>query len=534
MGLEEFRYEAARLPFEPAISVVSLMSSRIWPIWTDGSSQVNLAKEMWGEIPLVEIYRSFVARHPGGVPFSQQQTAIVQRVLLDYAREASLEEVLTQDEILGLTRLLVHAHDLVDASHASLDRDQANLMELLAYVMQVGAYYERPALLNTFGRSYDLFLQRARARADEALPLDEWSVDDYKSTLEEQLAGGFGFAAAAHAFDDDPEKTKVVLNPEVLSKTALAERETVIAGVLTADRDWFREQFAAGDQSMRDIAWEITPFLRRPFLRLSTDQTLLLSPVALNYWVSQGFYDRLRECAKERRTRRDDKLSQYGAFSGELVEDYCLELVTSVYQEGRVHGDQPYGKGGGLRTPDIAIDHGKDVVLIEVRSGVLSPWFRTSGAVDEFEKQLDRLVLRKMGQLGNRIADLRRGTAAIPGIDFAKVRRIWPILATASLTMNELFYDWVQDRRPAALKDPAVQPLFIIDIEDLEILAGLIEAGNDLIEMLESWQSGPFGKLELKRWVLEELDTPSTTRAAHTTQRWNEATEGMKQTLGWG
>jgi hypothetical protein len=454
-------------------------------------------------------------------------------LLIDHAREAELGTQITPDEILSLTRILVHAHDLADATHSRLEHGRATILEVLAYMMQAGAYYERPALLNTFARSFNLFIERARSNDEHAVSLDEWSVADYKTTLEEQLAGGFGYSAVAHVLDKEPNGQTVLLDSRVLTNTALRDREEDIARVLTADRVWFREQFAKGDQSVRDIAWEVTPFLRRPFLRLTDGRLVLVSPGAINYWVGQGFYDRLRESAKSRKTKQNDTLSAFGSYYGDLVERYALDLIRSVYPADRVHGEVRYGKGGGLRTPDVAIHHGSNLILIEVRSGVLSPWFRTSGELDEFQKQLDRLVISKINQLGRRLADLKRGTGKIPGVDPGSVARVWPVLTTASLTQSEFLYDWVQTQLPAAFREDDVRPLIVLDIEDLEILMGLVEDGRDLVEMFESWQTGPYPKLGLKRFAIEELGAAKTTRARITTETWARVTEAMKGTLGW-
>jgi hypothetical protein len=56
MSLDEFRQEATNVPFEPGFYAISLMATRLWPIWMDAAKQIELAIEMWGEIPLVEIF----------------------------------------------------------------------------------------------------------------------------------------------------------------------------------------------------------------------------------------------------------------------------------------------------------------------------------------------------------------------------------------------------------------------------------------------------------------------------------------------
>jgi hypothetical protein len=110
---------------------------------------------------------------------------------------------------------------------------------------------------------------------------------------------------------------------------------------------------------------------------------------------------------------------------------------------------------------------------------------------------------------------------------------VWPVLTTASLTQSELFYDWVQAQLPATLKEKDVRPIIVLDIEDLEILMGLVENGRDLVDMFESWQTGPYAKLELKRFALEELGAANTTRARVTAETWARVTKAMEEILGW-
>ncbi len=139
-------------------------------------------------------------------------------------------------------------------------------------------------------------------------------------------------------------------------------------------------------------------------------------------------------------------------------------------------------------------------------------------------------MIDKINQLGLRLADLKQGTATIPEVDFAAMERVWPILVTASLTMTEFFYDWLKEQLPAALKEPGVQPLVVFDLEDLEILMGLVEEGKDMFEMLDAWQTGPFAKLELKRWVSDGLGSPNDTHPRQALESWERVTRAMRET----
>jgi hypothetical protein len=535
MTLSELRAEAAGVPFEASFVGIGMIANRLYDIWRDGAAQLALLREVLGGAPLITRYEHALESFPGAIVLSQQQLFITQRLLLQHARDTPVGDAdITEDDAVSLTRLLVHSLDLIDASHPRLSEGRAELIDLVAYFVQAAAYDSRRALANEFGRAYDIFFVRGREVGDERVPLDDWAREDVGLTLEEQLAGGFGYHAMASQPNSDTGRLPAQVRLNVLANSAIADAEERVAFALSAPRSWFREQFAKGDQSVRDVAWEVGPFMRRPFVRLQGGNVALASPSALVEWLTFGMYDRLRESAIKRRPlkKKPDILNLFTSIYGDLTEDYCLDVVRSAYADGQVHGDQPYGKGGGQRTPDVAILAGEeDVVLIEVRSGYLSPWFRTSGDIAEFADQLDKLVFRKLTQLGRRIADIKLGTATIPGLDMTTVKRIWPILITASMIVSEPFWQIVEPAMPSALKEPDIQKLVIGDVEDLEMLIGLVEQGHDLIEILRRRQETPYVQLELKRWVFGEMDVASTTRASFVLDRWERAQEAMKATL---
>jgi hypothetical protein len=160
---------------------------------------------------------------------------------------------------------------------------------------------------------------------------------------------------------------------------------------------------------------------------------------------------------------------------------------------GAMPGEQPYGNG--QLPPDVAVDLGTDLILIEVRSGYLNRRLRVSGDVDELRHDLDRVVLRKIRQLGNRIADLFAGRASLTDVGIAYVERVWPILVTADITQTESLHDIIEAALPDIYGDRRVQSLLVCDPE----------GGASLTKILDRRQCGPYSKLELKRSVLEDL-----------------------------
>jgi hypothetical protein len=197
---------------------------------------------------------------------------------------------------------------------------------------------------------------------------------------------------------------------------------------------------------------------------------------------------------------------------------------------GRVHGEQPYGKGHF--SPDIAIDLGTDLVLIEVRSGQLREETRVGGDIDRFVDDIERVLLRKVRQLGARIADLLAGTAQLPDVNVRIVERVWPIVVTGNITQTEALHDWVQRELTAPYRDARVQALVILDHEDLELLMGMVESHDlSIVEILRRRQEGPYAKLELARWANEDPGSPGVARSTYDQDRWERVTQSLNDVL---
>jgi len=509
-----------------------MIAARLWEIRADTAAQLSLAHQLFGDVPMIGRFENFLRQYPSGVLFSQQQLYVAQRLLVDHARDGTMGDAFTFDDGVALSMLIVHAPDIIDHAHPGLRKGAASLVEAVAFTIQAGAFDRRPQLMHELARMYEIFYRRARDDERAVQFLDLWATEDTRLSLEQQLAGGFGYRAKAMAPEGQPPRLPSSITPPILRETRLSSAEPALLEALSATRAWYQEQFGSeGEQDIVDVAWEVQPFLRRPFLTLASGEVVQCSPSAATDWIGAGVYDRLRESAKRRKSDAHDTLSMFGEIYGDLVEDYCLDLVRSVLPTDKVHGEQSYGRGGGLKTSDIAIDLGPDLILVEVRAGFLSPWFRTAGRVDEFETQLERLVYTKLDQLQRVVADLKSGLAAIEGVDTSKVVRIWPILITADLMVSDMLWQLIDDRIPAVLREAPAQRLLIGGIEDLEWMVGLVERGHDLVAVLDGRLRGGFGNLEFKRWVQEiepEGATPSFVEA-----NWERTVKTMEDALGF-
>jgi hypothetical protein len=294
--------------------------------------------------------------------------------------------------------------------------------------------------------------------------------------------------------------------------------------LLSAPREWYQAEFAKLGDDLNTIAWERRPLLRRPFLRLEDGQWLLIAPRMIESWLGEGFLHRALQAAEQ----RGESLRLRG-FVGALVERYCLDLTRSVYPGerpvggGRVHGEQPYNRGGRQLTSDVAIDLGPDLVMIEVVARRPTQQMQVFGDRELLERNLGPMLFSKLRQLGRVATDLLDGTATMPDVAIGHVERVWPVLVTAGeLMQTEMLWDQIDERMPDDLQAARVQPLTVLDIGDFELLLGLVAEGHQLPSVLASKNAGLYRRLEISRFMTDELHMapPLTTRPPVLNERW--------------
>ena len=535
--LDQLRASASNVPFEPGMVAIARIAAALWHIHRDGPAQVELARTMLGSSPIVDRMAAFVARDEKHVVFSEQQMFIAQRLLIEHGGHGDLGPDLTFDQQVALWALVVGAGMVTDPPEEELNDPTTE--RLLAYLVQNGAYHVRHNSMNAYARAWSLFGEYARADTDEdRLPLDDWVIEDYKLSIEEQMAAGQALQAMSHVLDASREPSeRSLIQPEVFSTTALRDRVDDVRALLAAPRDWYRSAFSQ-DETALAIAWDHTPLMQRPFLELSTGQLVLLSPRAVAAWLGDGFYYRLLDAARRRNPSENDRhvSRDFTKYVGKLHERWALDVVRSAYPGdrpiggGTVHGEQEYGSG--QKTSDVLVDHGPDLVVIEVRSGFLTRDLRVTGDVKAFEKDVERVLLDKVRRLGTSLAAILGGRATVPGVDIGAVERVWPILVTANVTQSEPLHDLVQGELPVIFADSRVQSLLILDSEDLEYLIGIVEAGGYLPSILAQRQERPWSRLEFARWANDSPGSPGrNSRPSFSTAKWKAVLSVIKDVL---
>jgi hypothetical protein len=559
-GLEQSRLRDLRrwvsgVPFESAMLSLARIAAKTFAIRGDETLQLRLAEDLFADAPIVERMRTFMAEKEGrGVLFAEQHIFILLRLTIERAREAPLDEALDEDTIKLLRAALIGVTSATEwiAAETGKQALAGTLDEAVAFFVQNGIYNRKPQPMGELTRAQELYERIARAKTPETspnyCPLDAWMTDDYKFDNAEQMSFGFALAAMTTTWTQDWEagsKSYVVAEhlQDLFIKLGWQGREAEACELLSADRRWYQEAFAAGGDGPESVAWEIRPFMQRPFLRLENGGLVLLSPRALTSWLSEGFHFRLLDAAQRRNTTKKRKASRrYTAFAGELFETYCLELGHGAYPGerpiggGRVYGEQRYGKKGEAKTSDVAIHLGTDLVLMEMsvsRPRADTLIFQDPKAVGE---DLRRMIIAKISQLDGCIRSLLNGTATIPAekpeVDVKQIERIWPVIVTAGeVVQNELIWAWIRRESTGLLNAAKVQPLTLLDIEDYEALMGLVEDGRSLIEILEGKAARPYRDLELAMWLRDDPKRPKdrAARPSMIEQAFAQATDRARE-----
>lgn len=531
------------LRFEIGMILVGRLQGELIHIRTDAVAQLELAAMLLEDPELLAGITAFLAGGPRRIVFSEQNLTALERLVVLHASDGEDLDDITAEEIEHAKAALLGVPSVVEAAELELRGEaQATEEATWAYTMQNGAYNATEPPLHTLARAYILFVELVAETEEHEnyVPLAEWCQTDHGLTLEEMYAAGWGLHVAARVIDQERNLAgRGVIDPPENS-ALFRDNRAEIESVLTADRQWYREQFAALGDDDRALAWERTPFLQRPFLRCSDGRWRLVSPRALHSWLGDGFYHRALQSAQrrdlEQRNERSEITLRFTRYFGHLAEQYVLKLGRSVFdgvEDAEVSGEQIYGRGGGKKTSDVAVAYEHDLVLFEVVSARLNRQMQVEGDPAQLASALERMVLKKAHSLARVIADIRSGAVTIPGLDLQRLERVWPLVVTAGGTLfqTDLLWDRIDPELPVELREAPAKPLTLLDMEDTETLLGHVPLGYTLPEILEQKTAGAYRRRNFILFQHDVLGTPNTTRAPLLEQRFHELGQLVAGTL---
>ena len=195
----------------------------------------DLPARLYEDDQLLARLRSFVESEPGMLVFDERYLAVLQRLLVEHAAPTAGHVSLTGQQVSTLLTCLLAIPGVVTSRapegppEPGAEDDQ--LDDWTAFVVQGGAYYEKPDLGDAIARAQALYCdlpQEPRLAANQdACPFEDWLRSDYGVGIPEQLAAGFAAAIMSKAVDPDLGlvRRKVGLEPGWLGHGPLGERE---------------------------------------------------------------------------------------------------------------------------------------------------------------------------------------------------------------------------------------------------------------------------------------------------------------------
>jgi hypothetical protein len=546
------------IPFGPAMFMASAIAAQLHHHARDIEWQLDLARQM---LPPAVVRRieEFVRDAPTGhVVFDARFVHALQRVLIVHAAADATPRDLDDGEVEQIAgALFALAADLPAAVPPDQDLDHPNWRGWTDFFTQSTSWYGNAYIIDALGRAYAMFaeipaspeLQEHPARSE----VDRCMTETYGMTLSEQLAAGLATMVASKAGDPEISTAyRPILERGFLGDAALADRLDDVLGILSATREELQGELVRVGETPEKIAWDHSALEARPLIALSDGRLLLTSPRSLFAWLTRGMHYRLLDAAGHRLEGEAAKKSRglFLTYTGALGEEYVRRLVGASLKDAEEAGavrllpEIDYRIGTrSIKSPDVALDAGPDLILFEVYSGRMGIPARTGADLEALSRFVDRATGDKLVELADRTRELLAGQLVYDGVNLPEVRRVFPIVVLAGdpLIQHPLLWGHLRADFPSGWVDDArVQEPLLFDLDDLEAFLTLAEQGHHLPDLLAMFLASDAVENPPSSWVTRTFDLErrptyvderarSAIRAAHqilypNSDRWKEVT----------
>jgi hypothetical protein len=516
------------VPFEAGALALSQVSCALWTSGRGVRDQVELARALFGDDPIVKRMARIVSDDPERMLFAEQPLMLLLSLLILHGGDEPTLD-LGDAGARAMPRLVTAAPSLADPIEFDTATGDPSWPAVLTFMVRNFLLNARADYASALARTWALHGRGSMAGFASARPklqdTYQWlKADSHGLAVEDQIALAFALQTEADNSKPPgfvPRQTALAFITSLgVSPDDAPKALTLLAG----DRAWFREQLQSTGTDRATLSWNVFPYLSRPFLQREDGDLILLSRRGLESWATSGVYYRLLDSARQR-----GKVRRFTAQLGEAVEDHALHLTRRSFERsrlvdrGRVSGEVVYGKGGGSKTSDIAVVFPRDLVLIEICSSRITLPSRLHGDEQHVVEDVEKVLIGKVRQLARVIRDIRTGDAAIPGLNDPAAVRIWPLVVTQdSFGATPEIWRLLHERVPEIENAPDVRPLEVLDFEDLEIVLGLIEQDHHLVELLTRKQHVGHRYWDVRRWIAHDPEVHIQRRATGVADAWRE------------
>jgi hypothetical protein len=527
------------LPSEVALVHLAVILSRLSVMGTDAAGHLKLAEEIFGDAEVMTKLGTWCATD-GHVIFSEQGLfALLAQAVINCRADTRAE--FTPDEWLVFKRLLLASTGLLHDFSESGDfgeYDEGQPEPFLAYMTQNLLFNATSNFGSALARTWRNYGELARDTSHgwkTRFDVDALA-EDLGLSIEQQFALAFSLYAGLGM-----DSGHVALQPSMwrsaCERTAPDRDPEDVISHIAATPEEMRTELTS-EQAKRfdpDLRWSSVPFIEKPFLRLRDGRLLLVSPRCIEAWPTDGLHYRLLTAA----ALRDPKLGaqHFTAFSGELTEVSTYEVIEQAHaraQEeyldvGTVSPARSLQSGG--ESTDVFVRSGRDLVIIEISSSRITASTRLTGDVEALQRDLEKVVVKRIRQLNRTIEALRGGE--FDDLPTREIERIFPVIANVEpMRWTPMLHAYLRREVPGLLQQSGVQALQFIEIEDLEALMSVVGPPS-LARLLERKIAEAGIDPDVLQWFLDSPLAPRPDRPAIVSERLDRQFETMIESLGF-
>ena len=295
------------------------------------------------------------------------------------------------------------------------------------------------------------------------------------------------------------------------SKTSIKNREAKkVLDYLAITRKDFRKEWQQEVRRTRNFYYSFLTMRRTPLFRMKEDKYIPMSLRFLKERITVGVYWIIFDHLKE---KKGDKVALgFKQFFGEIFQRYVEQMFSRIISQSNSLADRLFfdifyeTSDGQRRSSDAVLFYPRKAVFLEVKTGTLQ-MAKTAipGTIQEFEKDLDKIVTKSATQLEGRINDFKRGQLSFKGYAAREIDTFYPVVVTLdSIPQEHLIWRRIERRlaEEGCFQSEDIARLHIIDIEEMEMLEPLIQSGKSLVEVLEQKSSDSmYADLSMKNFL---------------------------------
>lgn len=235
---------------------------------------------------------------------------------------------------------------------------------------------------------------------------------------------------------------------------------------------------------------------RFPLFEGERGKYCLISPWSLARRVTEGVFHLLAEAAEGKELDRSAYTGEFGIPFQHSVERTLRRGNAATGTPVPIAADVLYGssRSSMRRSSDVILGFDRFPMFVEVVSGPIRVGTFTRGDLDDFEADVNRLIIEKARQLDRSIHDFLNGKLVLDEIDPATANRIWPVIVTShAFPLRDEIDAAIRERLAAAryLQNERIAPLAVISAEELFFCEGFMERGETLLGLISGWKHDP-------------------------------------------